>query len=341
MRRHHLSSVVGALLTVGALGAVCTPALAALDPYGVPLVTCESATLASITLHVCGDATTGAPAGVTIQWKTAADFAASGWADDGTLCKLSLSGQPSLQHPEKSRWELLPGECEDITIGDINFDETGVSGTGCGLDPLECGTDYVFRWFAHAGRGFGRSDWGGDLTCSTLPCPTRKCTFTQGYWKTHGPTCATGNNTNQWPASALPMTLGTSSHLYTGSELCSILNTSAGGNCLLSMAHQLISAKLNLANGATDCAALDAAIASANSIIGSNIVPPVGSGSISGGACGSVSPTITDLTSYNEGGLCSPNCGDSAQLNRSKIATPIKAAPQVKTTWGQVKTIYR
>jgi hypothetical protein len=320
--------------------AICTVAVAslataparALTPYDVPTITCESATLSSITLNVCGGAS-GAPAGVTIQWKTAAEFAISGWSDVG-LCKLSLSGQPSLQHLDKSRWELLPGECETVTIGDINFDETGVSGSGCGLEPLDCGTEYVFRWFAHAGRGFGRSDWGGNLTCSTSPCPPQRCTFTQGYWKTHGPEgCVTGNNTNEWPASALPMTLGTSGHLYTADELCSIFNTPAAGNCLISLAHQLIAAKLNLANGATDCAALDAAIASATTAISTKVVPPVGTGSISGSGCGGLDSAIDDLTAYNEGALCSPNCHSGAQR--------FGAQPAEKSPWGAVKIRYR
>lgn len=332
--RTRLHFILGALLCAVAATSLAVAPASALTPYDPPVISCEegSQTLSSITLNICAGPS-GAPAGVTIQWKKCTDYAISGWADDGTLCKLSLSGQPSLQHPDKSRWELMPGECTTIKIGDINFDETGVSGSGCGLDPLECGTCYVFRAFAHAGRGFGRSDFTDNVECSTAPCPPQQCTFTQGYWKTHGPAgCVTGQNTNQWPASALPMTLGTSGHLYTASELCSIFNAPAAGNCLISLAHQLIAAKLNLANGATDCAALDAAIASATSIIGTKIIPPVGSGSITGGACGSVGPTIDALTDYNEGGLCSPNCHGS---------TPFGAQPTERAPWGTIKVRYR
>ena len=336
--RRHLRFALGTLLcTVGVASLAIAPAHA-LDPYDVPVITCvnSEATLASITLSVCGGATTGAPAGLTIQWKKKSDYDISGWADDGTLCKLSLSGQPSLQHPGKSRWELMAGECEDVTIGDINFDETGVSGTGCGLDPLECGTEYVFRWFAHAGRGFGRSAWGGDLVCSTAPCPPSRCTFTQGYWKTHGPAgCVTGNNSNQWPAAAFPMQLGSTN--YSAAQACAIFNVPAGGNCLLSLAHQLIAAKLNLANGATSCTALTDAIASANSIIGTKVIPPVGSGSITQGACGSVGPTITALTAYNEGGLCSPNCHGSGPLFDSADSPAVGQ----KSHWGEIKVRYR
>jgi hypothetical protein len=69
------------------------------------------------------------------------------------------------------------------------------------------------------------------LTKNTGDCPGG-CTFTQGHWKTHGPAgCVTGNNTNEWPVTSL--TLGTVN--YTDVQLCSILNTSAGGNGLISL----------------------------------------------------------------------------------------------------------
>ena len=116
--RLHLALAV--LCTAGVQSLASAPARA-LPAYDVPVITCESATLASITLNVCGGENTGAPAGVTIQWMTKADFDANGgWyaSDDPRLCKLSLSGQPSLQHPDRSRWELLPDECETIKIGE-------------------------------------------------------------------------------------------------------------------------------------------------------------------------------------------------------------------------------
>lgn len=327
------------IVLVGAVGALASTPAFALDPYDVPVITCEGSTLSSITLHVCGGATTGAPAGVTIQWKTAADYAATGWADDGTLCKLSLSGQPSLQHPGKSNWELLPGECYDIGIGDINFDETGVSGTGCGLDALECGTDYVFRWFAHAGRGFGRSDWGGTLTCATLACVTDRCTYTQGYWKTHGTgACQTGQNADEWPASVRSggMSLGTVP--YTADQLCSILNTPAAGNGLLTLAHQLITAKMNLANNGPTCTDVSAAIAAADALIGSKIAPPVGTGSLKPGA---TSDLVSTLTAYNEGTLCGPHCGDEGSNAAKQGSTPSATTPVQKSTWGKLKISHR
>src|SRR5688572_26907655 len=62
------------------------------------------------------------------------------------------------------------------------------------------------------------------------------CVFTQGYWKNHA---------EAWPVSTL--VLGTVS--YSQAQLLEILRTPVRGNGLISLAHQLIAAKLNVANG--------------------------------------------------------------------------------------------
>jgi len=312
-----------------ALAAVSVPAFA-LTPYDAPSLSCVSSTQTEITLRVTAGAS-GAPAGVTIQWETKENFDAHGWVDDANLCKLSLSGQPSLQHPGASRWELGPGESEEIKIGDINFDETGVSGENCGIDPLVCGTDYVFRVFAHAGRGFGRSDWSSDVTCSTAPCTPTACTFTQGYWKNHGTgACANGNNANAWPVSSL--TLGSVN--YSAVELCSIFNNSAGGNGLIALAHQLIAAKLNVASGAT-CPGAVSAIASADALIGNLVVPPVGSGFL---APSSTSGLTLTLDNFNSGGLCPGVCSERPN---SALRLQVVPTPTQTKTWGSLKGYYR
>jgi hypothetical protein len=105
--------------------------------------------------------------------------------------------------------------------------------------------------------------------------------------------CAAGNNINTWKASSL--WLGAVS--YTDLQLCSILNTPVGGNGLISLAHQLIAAKLNIAKGASS-SAIAQAIADADALIGSLVIPPVGSGSLAPSA---TSALVTALTNYNEG----------------------------------------
>jgi len=344
MRARH--ALMLAMFALGAVAIANVPAIAGLTPYDAPSISCVSSGEHELTVRLCAGAS-GAPAGLTLQWKTAADFAVSGWADDGTLCALSLSGQPSMQHPGASRWDLGPNGCETIIIGDINFDETGVSGTGCAMNPLDCGTDYVFRAFAHAGRGFGRSDWSADQVCSTLPC--QACTYTQGYWKTHGPVaaCVTGNNENAWPVSSLML----GNRLYSASELCAILNESAaepppanctvtvykckgtgnacnplnpqcppnkpctaytepawqGANGLIGLAHQLIAAKLNVASGAT-CPAAALVITQADALIGSLVVPPYGCGYLAPPeADAGMQGLVTTLDQFNNGILADCN----------------------------------
>jgi hypothetical protein len=351
MRLAHGRSIVTYGLAL-ALVALTSVSALALEPYDTPVVECAGSTLASITLSVCGGATTGAPAGLSIHWKKLSDYEVSGWADDGTLCALSLSGQPSLQHPDKSRWELLAGECEEITIGDINFDETGVSGQGCGLEPLDCGTEYVFRWFAHAGRRMGRSDWGSNIICSTASCPSLRCAYTQGYWKNHGgPAGCNGSPVNDpdpvWPASVMSggMTLGTVT--YTADQLCTILNAPAAGSKAIALAHQMIAARLNLANDATDCTNVQDALVAADAVIGSFDLFAKATTSCSGPPprapiCsqdrdgGTLTGTIT---SYNEGALCTGNChgSDGAANPLTQTFTPEEEA----NTWGGLKALFR
>jgi hypothetical protein len=260
-----------------------------------PTISCGTATQASINIQVCAGAT-GAPADFSIQWMTEADYIANGnaWylSDDPRLCKASFSGNANL-----SRYNLGAGECVTVNVGEFLFDE-GAS-TNC-VNALECGTKYVFRAFAHANSSLNRSDFTANLTCSTLECGSEGgCTFTQGYWKTHGP-IPTGGNSNEWPVTEL--TLGTV--LYTDLQLQSIFDTPAAGNGLIALAHQLIAAKLNVANSADD-AAVATYIAQADALIGNLVVPPVGSGSLPSSATSSLTAT---LTSYNEGAIGPGHC---------------------------------
>jgi len=287
-----------------------------------PVVNCAGSTEVSINLLVCAGAT-GLPAGFSIQWMTCEEYAEhkeagrdgvlgvnpvtgidddvtvrNTWyaSDDPRLCKASFSGNANL-----SRYNLAAGECVTVNVGEFLFD-SGAS-SNC-IEALSCDTCYVFRAFGHATSALNRSDFTSTLSCRTLPCDEGDeggCTYTQGFWKTHGPIgCATGENTNAWPVSSL--TLGSVS--YTDLELCSILNTPAAGNGLIALAHQLIAAKLNVANGA-DSTDADVAIAAADALIGALVVPPVGAGTLPASATGSL---ITALATYNEGGTGPGHC---------------------------------
>jgi hypothetical protein len=121
------------------------------------------------------------------------------------------------------------------------------------------------------------------------------CTYTQGFWKNHGPTgCQSGNNQNEWPVDNLNL----GSVNYTDTQLCSIFKTAVMGNGLISLAHQLIAAELNVANGSSVPAQVAGAIADAHLVIGDLVVPPWGTGYISPDA---VSGLVGQLTDFNEG----------------------------------------
>jgi hypothetical protein len=326
---------------VAGLALASSTALALNAPYDPLTLTCAGATQAALIIDVKAGAS-GAPAGFSLQWMSLQAWEDNGGAwydsDDSRLCKQSFSGQPSFTGNTTSRWELGPDKDVQIHLGDFLYDETGASGdlsTGREACIPLCGTDYVFRAFAHASRFNSRSAFSfisnngspnlvePGFTCSTDPC-NGGCSYTQGYWKTHGPAgCQTGNNTNTWPVSGL--TLGTVA--YTDLQLCSILNTSPAGNGLISLAHQLITAKLNAAlNGGPACAAGD--IATADGLIGNKVVPPVGAGTLSSGA---VSGLVNSLTDFNEGETCLQHCERPA----------LKPANSNKMKWGTLKSHYK
>jgi hypothetical protein len=94
------------------------------------------------------------------------------------------------------------------------------------------------------------------------------CTYTEGYWANHGTgDCASGNNTNAWPVDSLAL----GNNTYSAAQLCAILNTPVRGNGLTKLAQQLITAKLDIANGA-DPSAIQSSIDAADAMIGNLIV---------------------------------------------------------------------
>ena len=145
-----------------------------------PRISCAGATPTSINIQVCGGATTGLPAGFSLQWAKLPDFQANNgqWSDGSDLfCSAGFSGNANL-----SRYNLAPGECVTINVGDFLFDNGASTDRADCANPLECGTQYVLRAFGHATSTQTRSDWTTTLTCATLDCGhAQSCTLTQGY----------------------------------------------------------------------------------------------------------------------------------------------------------------
>ena len=216
---------------------------------------------------------------------TLADFIANGnqWPDDPSeFCQASFANS------------LAPNQTMAVVIGDDRlFDSFGVR-SDCSGDPLPCDTAYVFRCRVNETDSCSASPWGNTITCATLPCsPGQNCTYTQGYWKNHS---------DVWPLQSL--TLGAVS--YSESQLLQILNRPAQGNGLVILAHQLIAAKLNIANGA-DPTAVQQFVINADNMVGGLIVPPIGNGYLSPSQTSELTDTLTE---YNEGTIGPGHCND-------------------------------
>jgi len=259
---------------------------------GMLTALCNGSSPTSIDVLVCG-AATGAPAGFVLQWMLKSDYDTYGWPAGATgpasFCQAVFAVLPGC-----TTHLIPPSGCVSVNIGANPYNTCGVSSTCSG--PLVCNTAYVFRTYALAdpASGADKSVFSNTIICSTAPCASAGCTYTMGFWKTHGPTgCASGKNTNAWPVSSLQ--LGTVS--YTNLQLCSIFQTPVAGNGLISLAHQLIAAKLNIANGASG-SSINQTISDADALIGGLVVPPAGNGWLAPSA---TSALITALTNFNEG----------------------------------------
>ena len=157
-----------------------------------------------------------------------------------------------------------------------------------------CVTPLMFRCRVNETQSCDASQWSDTITCATLPCNLgRNCTYTQGYWKNHSAV---------WPLQSLM--LGAVS--YSESQLLQILNRPAQGNGLVILAHQLIAAKLNMADGA-DPIAVQETVIDADNMIGGLIVPPIGNGYLSPNQTSNLTDTLTE---YNEGTIGPGHCDD-------------------------------
>jgi hypothetical protein len=139
------------------------------------------------------------------------------------------------------------------------------------------------------------------------------CVQLQGYWKTHGPLNKVKPPTNPptyeantvdytWPLSVQSGGLVLGTLPYTADQLWFILmNNPNSGDALLILAHQLIAVKINIAKGAESNADILAAVASADTLIGSLAVPTTGSGDLPTPLRASALLIKDTLVAYNEG----------------------------------------
>jgi hypothetical protein len=146
-------------------------------------------------------------------------------------------------------------------------------------------------------------------TATATPTSTPfNCVHGQGYWKNHA----------EWPVTELQLGNVT----YNRQELQMILEDDVRTNGLVSVAHQEIAAKLNIASGANG-SCIAQTLADLDALIGDRVIPPVGDGFL---LPRQTSSYVNILTQYNEGFLCSPSCYEPLP--------PTRATPTPRTSSG-------
>lgn len=307
-----------------------------------PTITCVSSTPSSITLRICAGPS-GAPAGISIQYKLCSDFDVNSWdSGSGGYAAISLSGQCPT-----SNWDLGPNECRNVTINASTVINENAGACGASGNPydLACNTCYIFRVFAHNTGGPGgcdRSDFSAGTRCTTAPCPVEgECTLTWGYWKTHGPEgCNPPGKENKWPVSSLAF----GGETLSSSEICAIFQinpgacnksgqSNGGSNAVIILAHQLLAAEFNVANDGIVCDFATAAIADANALLDGFEDACVGTSTPLGQQMVAVASV---LEAYN-----SDQCQCPSSVVYKPGAVPNQKTNVEKKSWGQVKSIYR
>lgn len=181
--------------------------------------------------------------------------------------------------------------------GPYTFTATGLpAGLTISSSGVISGTPTVSGTFSYTVTITDKSGAAGTLNCSvtvTLPPPSAACTLTQGYWKNHD---------EEWPVSALVL----GGKTYTEVELLALLDMPTVGDSSLTLAKQLIAAKLNAANGANPSIIVQTAIAAGDALLAADPDRlPLGVRSIS------MEVVAATLDAWNNGKLGTPYCSDS------------------------------
>jgi hypothetical protein len=319
-------SLLHASVAVFVLAGAAYAAEAELDPPAV-----DQASQATTVIHLNVTAgVSGAPNGFAIEWMLASLFDQIGaWPDDPNDARIQSAiylGAPSLNVTEGTTSFLLgPNETAKVEIGDI-FDETGVLASN--VNEMAVGTQYVIRVRANGDGGLTGGGSGvvvGDpmnlISPSTYSSTYRfttktndgleECVRSQGYWKTHA---------SAWPVNSLRL----GNVIYSKNQLLAIWNTPAAGNGLISLAHQLMAAKLNMISGAQAPPLVSSAVGAADALISNKIVPPIGNGFIAPGDASGLADILEEFNTEENGDI------------PCQVITTVHPS-----TWAQVKAIYR
>jgi hypothetical protein len=197
---------------------------------------------------------------------------------------------------------------------DVNDTNVGFLGTVCAADApktfsynltfgmhpdadvvLECGDNThtnVADFETNDNGETGSDSW---TVNASVACATG-CTLTPGYWKTHslhGPAPYDDAWLAIGPAGA------DTTFFLSGQTYYQVLWTAPAGNVYYILAHAYIAAKLNILNGASSTAAVDAAITAAESFFASKT--PAQAAALKGAARAAAISNATTLDNYNNG----------------------------------------
>lgn len=290
-------------LPLFALAVTATASTALAVPYDTPSVAVTNVGQAKVAVAV-SIGSSGAPAGFRVQWLPEPELLATGWSSPQ---EADFTGDATLNLWGATSFTPEGNAVVTVEIGDL-FDETGVTATI--VDELAPETAYVFRVAVNGDASSEQSEWSQEILATTSS--TLNCVRTQGYWKNHP---------EAWSG---PITIAGIS--YTQSDLLTIFGTPARGNGLISLAHQVIAAKINILAGA-DPGPISATLAAAEALISSscglNPIPSIGSCSIHPSGTSAYTEALDD---YNNGVGGVPHCG-AISIDRA--------------SWGEVKSTYR
>jgi cell division septation protein DedD len=147
------------------------------------------------------------------------------------------------------------------------------------------------------------------------PTPGTGCTYSQGYWKNHP---------DAWPVEEI--TIG--GVTYPKMEAIAILEISPEGDATYILAHQLIAAKLNIANGADPSAVADTINAADRWLV----AHPLESDPRDLARAEGIAMAET-LTEYNEGAIGPRRCDDPADpLEILGVVSPTATPTATSTT---------
>lgn len=191
----------------------------------------------------------------------------------------------------------------------VDFEVTGANSTAGFANTLADGT----AEFCYTGTSAGTDNivasvgtLSDDASVEWIQVVVEACPFSQGYWKNHP---------EEWPESALPMTLGTVNS-YNKTELLKLFNTSVSRDASLILGYQLIAAKLNVANGSPLPSEVQDAIEDADDAIGTYSLP---AGIRPNTALGQTMTTIAKILDMYNNKLLTPECLYEPEMTENKL----------------------